>query len=54
MMNCSDDLKLFGGAAILVALFAISSFWITDFRAVAAAQFGALIGAAAMKMKGNG
>jgi hypothetical protein len=52
-MTCDDDLKLFLGAAILCAIFSVLSWWIWEFRAVAAAQFGTLIGAAAMKMKGN-
>lgn len=49
----SDDLKMFAGAAILVAVFALLSLKEPSFAPVAAAQFGALIGAAAMKMKGN-
>ena len=49
----SDDLKIFAGAAFLVALFAIASYWIPSFQSVAAAQFGAIVGAAAMKMKGD-
>jgi hypothetical protein len=48
-----SDHRLFLGAAILVALFAILSCWIWEFRTVASAQFGALIGAAAMQMKGK-
>ena len=51
--DLSDDLKLFTGAAFLVALFAVLSYWIPAFQSVAAAQFGAVVGAAAMKMKGN-
>lgn len=49
----SDDLKLFSGAAALVALFALLSIWQPGFESVAAAQFGAVVGAAAMKMKGD-
>lgn len=49
----SDDLKLFLGAAILVAVFAVASVWVKEFQTVAAVQFGAIVGAACMKMKGD-
>lgn len=49
----SDDLKMFAGAAFLVGLFAVLSVWQPDFKSVASAQFGAIVGAAAMKMRGN-
>lgn len=53
-MSCPDDLKLFAGGAILMLCFLVASYWIEDFRTVVASQFAALIGAAAMKMKGDG
>lgn len=49
----SDDLKLFAGGAILTALTLVLSIWVKDFIPAAVAWGGALIGAAAMKMKGN-
>lgn len=49
----SDDLKMFLGAAILVAIFAFLSLWRPSFETVAASQFGAIVGAAAMKMQLN-
>jgi hypothetical protein len=49
----SEDLKLFIGAGALVVICLVASVWAPDLRAVAATQFGALVGAAAMKMKGN-
>ena len=53
ILNTSENLKMFGGAALLIALFGIASYWIEEFRMVAATQFGALIGAAAMKMSSD-
>ena len=49
----SEDLKMFIGAAALVVIFAVASVWVQPFQSVAAAQFGAIVGAACMKMKGN-
>lgn len=49
----SEDMQLFAGGAILLVAFAAISVLAPEFRAVAATQLGVLIGAAAMKMKGN-
>lgn len=49
----SEDLYLFSGGAALLCVFGLLSIWAPEFRAVAATQLGVLIGAAAMKMKGN-
>lgn len=49
----SEELKLFAGAWALVVVFAVMSYWIVPFQSVAAAQFGAIVGAAAMRMRGS-
>jgi hypothetical protein len=49
----SEDLKMFAGGAVLLVLFGILSYFIPDLRQAVTAQFGVLLGAAAMKMKTN-
>lgn len=49
----SEELKLFAGAAILVAVCMIAGYFIPEYRTVAGVQFGALVGAAAMRMRGS-
>lgn len=47
------DLVLFAGAAGMLCVLGIVSYWVVDFRAVVTAQVGALIGAATMYMRGK-
>lgn len=51
LCNCPPELMLYLGAGVLVLVFGIASYWIPDFRQVAAVQFGAIVGAAARGMK---
>jgi hypothetical protein len=48
---CSDDLKLFGGAAGVMIILGVISIWVPDFRAVVATNISTLIGAVAMYLK---
>jgi len=47
------DLVLFGGAAALLCVLGVVSYWVADFRTVVCSQVGALIGAATMYMRGK-
>lgn len=52
-MNLSEneDLLFFAGAGLLTAFFAVLGLWKEPFISVACAQFGAIVGAAAMRMR---
>lgn len=45
--------KFFAGIAVLVLVFGVLSIWVSDFKVVATTQFGALVGAACLKIKGG-
>jgi hypothetical protein len=49
----NEDIELFLGAAVLVLVFACLGYFVPVFQAAAINGLSALIGAAAMKMKGN-
>lgn len=48
----SEEIYLFAGAAALVFACMVASYWIPEYRTVAGVQFGAIVGAAAMRMRG--
>ena len=49
----TEDTQLFLGGALIVLAFSVAGYWIPAYQAVAINQLGTLIGAAAMKMRGN-
>lgn len=52
-IRMSEDLWMFAGGAVLLLFFSGMSYFIPAFQDAAIANFGVLLGAAAMKMKGN-
>ena len=48
-----DDLKMFAGGLIAVLLFGLLGLWRVEAMNAAIQGFNVLLGAAAMKMKGN-